>query len=374
MLPFGRILHYGNIAPEPVKIKKVLICGQSSFALDSTGKLYSTGANNNGQLGIGNKITQTSWVLASTGVDDVYGSQNTNTIIARKGNAIYTSGLNTFYTGNDTGTYDTFTEVIPDISTSFPFTDCYVKDIVTNNKCFHVLFGRESSQTYGTVFSMGKGVTLGLGDTITARYSLSTNSKTPTNVMKIQCTENNASILTWEYTVYTVGNNTFKQIQNSTKTQFNDYTGGAQAFNMALGDNRLVITRTDGLYEVGNTFNGQVNDFSRTLSLNLDLTSARDYINISYGGRSYVASIPNGYGISGGLYVKGQGYDVNGVFSSRPVPTKMYDNNFTYIQGGYNNYVYNNPNEPFYCSGANSTGPISEPGDGLRLVIEPKGE
>lgn len=373
MLPFGRILGYGNIAPAPVKLKKVLICSQSSFALDSTGNLYSTGANNNGQLGIGNKIAQTKWVLASTGVDDVYGSQDTNTIIVRKGNSIYTSGLNTFYTGNDTGTYDTFTEVIPDISTSFPFPDCYVKDIVTNNKCFHVLFARASSQTYGTVYSMGKGVTLGLGDTITSRYILSTNPKTPINVMKIQCTENNASLLTWGYTVYIVGNNSFKQIQNSSKTQFNDYTGGAQAFNMALGDNRLLITRTDGLYEVGNTFNGQLNDFARTLVLNLDLTSARDYINMAYGGRAYVVSIPPGYGIPGGLYAKGQGFDLNGVISSRPVPTKMYDNTFTYVQAGYNNFSYNNIDEPFYCSGSNSTGPISEPGDGLRLVIEPKG-
>ncbi|WP_368979748.1 hypothetical protein [Escherichia coli] len=71
MLPFGRIITSSkkNLPPTVTKISS---SDTTVFALMSDGTLYSRGSQEFGQMGIGNIITQTKWVLCNTNVEDLW--------------------------------------------------------------------------------------------------------------------------------------------------------------------------------------------------------------------------------------------------------------------------------------------------------------
>ena len=70
MLPFGRMLSYGNIAPVPViDFKKNLQLEYNNVMyLSEHGDLYGYGWNNFGQLGLGDNTSRTSFVVLHTDV------------------------------------------------------------------------------------------------------------------------------------------------------------------------------------------------------------------------------------------------------------------------------------------------------------------
>ena len=72
MLPFVRILEYGNTAPVPEKIKKVVAGYDNLYVLYGNGSLYGCGLNTYQQLNIAGSTTQKNWVLIADGVSDAW--------------------------------------------------------------------------------------------------------------------------------------------------------------------------------------------------------------------------------------------------------------------------------------------------------------
>lgn len=69
MLPFVRMLEYGNLAPGAPKIKKMQSNNGAIYVLFENGELYGTGASAYGLLMVDNQVQLKKWKLISTGVD-----------------------------------------------------------------------------------------------------------------------------------------------------------------------------------------------------------------------------------------------------------------------------------------------------------------
>ena len=371
MLPFVRMLEYGNVKPLPASITNTYVGSQSFYALRSDGVLFSTGSNDSGQLGVGDLKVRNTWVQITTDVDAVYTGMNASAVIIRKGKALYLSGRNTMSTGNDTSNYLNFTLIVSDISTIYEFSDCYVKDIQVNNNSMMVLIGRSSDANYGALYSQGKGATLGQG-AVTQVLQLTLCASAPKTIMTISASSANCFCTTVNANILAVGNNSFKQIADTTTSTYNTYQSATlTSQNVHCGDYVVVAIKTDGVYIRGNKPGGAVSDFTKVMTFSTDLVTARN-IQCSYNTRGVVISIPVGVtGTLTGLYVLGQKYDVNGVVGNTTTFTYMYSDIFDHIQGGFNHYVYKN-STGFYISGDNSQFlPGTDISAGLRFMTLP---
>ena len=118
MIPFARMLEYGNVAPERIRITKMDAGTDHIALLYSNGELYTRGNGGAGRLGTGNTISNyTSWSLVLTDVKDVW-CGNSFTIALKKDNTFWLVGNNNPF--GTTGNFLTWTE-----RTSF-FTDAGV--------------------------------------------------------------------------------------------------------------------------------------------------------------------------------------------------------------------------------------------------------
>ncbi|WPK19856.1 hypothetical protein [Salmonella phage SD-1_S14] len=120
MLPFGRIIRYGNIVPGPKKIIKVGASTQGQFLLTDSHDLYYIGRNQGGESGNGNTNTVSSWTLVSADVSNFFVGARTLVII-KNDNTIWTSGQTYWFSSSTTTSYSTvlvertswFTNAIP---------------------------------------------------------------------------------------------------------------------------------------------------------------------------------------------------------------------------------------------------------------------
>lgn len=95
MLPFARMLEYGNTIKE-LSIVNVIGGTLSAFILYSDGRLYGAGSNLNGELGLGNYTgwngATPKWTLVDTDVTEVYGGCKSVGVVYRKSNEYYYRG------------------------------------------------------------------------------------------------------------------------------------------------------------------------------------------------------------------------------------------------------------------------------------------
>jgi alpha-tubulin suppressor-like RCC1 family protein len=89
MLPFVRMFDYGNIAPSPAAIKKLVAGYNWVMVLGSNGKLYTRGNNSYGQLGVGDTTTRSTWSLTASDVADVWCGQYASMILKSDGTYQY---------------------------------------------------------------------------------------------------------------------------------------------------------------------------------------------------------------------------------------------------------------------------------------------
>lgn len=116
MLPFARMVQYGNINPIPVGIKKINLCNQALHVLYEDGTLYGVGSNSNGQLGLGDITSVGTLTLIDSGVSDLHTTAHRSTsLVYSKGNLLYISGDAGGWLGTPT-TYKTPVQVT-DLST-----------------------------------------------------------------------------------------------------------------------------------------------------------------------------------------------------------------------------------------------------------------
>lgn len=110
MIPFARVLKYGNTAVNTIKIKKIRFAMNSTLALSRNGELYGRGA---GAFGDGNGITfRDDWVLVRENVEDFWCNENQQAIYIRTSDKkILWCGSMKYRTGSsDTSFTSTFQE------------------------------------------------------------------------------------------------------------------------------------------------------------------------------------------------------------------------------------------------------------------------
>ena len=102
MLPFVRMLEYGNVAPGPKNIIKVGASTQGQYVLTDTNELYYIGRNQGGESGNNNTNTVSSWTLVSTGVTNFFAGDRT-VVVIKSDNTVWTAG-ETYWFSSSTGT------------------------------------------------------------------------------------------------------------------------------------------------------------------------------------------------------------------------------------------------------------------------------
>lgn len=152
MLPFGRMLEYGNIRPNAPAVKKILTDNKLEMVLIDDGSLYAHGQDDSYNWGGSTKLNASGMLqLSSTGVDDFWLGV---CIIVRKGTTMLLSGSSYAFSGSNV-TNQGFT----DFSSFFSTIDvANIKKMI----CGYTLFILMNDGTlYGRGFN--RSGTVGLG-------------------------------------------------------------------------------------------------------------------------------------------------------------------------------------------------------------------
>lgn len=150
MLPFPRMMVYGNIAPEPSKILNIKANYQHMGLLYRNGHLYLRGTGSNYKLGTGSTTNMyNGWIQCPYSVSDFWLSSY-GTMIRSTDNKIYVCGAQSFY-NTGTSNYTTWT----DISSSFSTID------ISTIK--NVSFTALNLSTGSTLVLLSSGLLYGLG-------------------------------------------------------------------------------------------------------------------------------------------------------------------------------------------------------------------
>lgn len=249
MLPFSRMIVYGNTAPAPgqiIKIQSSRINQQNLMFLTSTGNLWAIGSNNSGMFGTGNATALSVWTLIATNVknfwSDSVSSPGGLLLYITNDNRWFSSGLATPLGINASGT-QVFTE---------------------------------RTSTFGSI-----------------QYD---------NIRYLQLTYENISIVTKDNVLYTGGQNSDGRMGNNntsfaTFTQRTDLGSTVQKARFSRTGNTFYVLKTDGtLVGSGTGGSGQLNS-SPTRSNFFTLNTA--VLDFYPGNLNYFVKKADGYYASG---------------------------------------------------------------------------
>lgn len=121
MIPFARIVQYGNTAPVPLFSNIIGLSGLSGSAvavLYDNGELYVCGSNTFGQLGLGTSAGTNTLTLIDSGVSTLFRTEGTesNALVYAKGNILYMCGKNAGWIALSTSEYYNVPTQITDIT------------------------------------------------------------------------------------------------------------------------------------------------------------------------------------------------------------------------------------------------------------------
>lgn len=207
MLPFP-IISNTNVR-ERSTIKK-LVGTNAIFLLYNNGKLFGRGGNNLGQLGTGNTVNQSEWILVQEDVRDVFSSAFGTYIIKNDGTILYTGQGYTVNNGstniltftNYTSLFGTYSGTIVDIK----------------------------SGSYSTLFLTSANELYGFGMNINGELGSSTLNSfrnvqfIASSVKKIELADRSSGYLTTTGKFYRTGYNSFYQLGTGSNTPVTTFT------------------------------------------------------------------------------------------------------------------------------------------------------
>ncbi|WNV47627.1 hypothetical protein ENKO_527c [Klebsiella phage fENko-Kae01] len=176
MIPFARILDYGNTLPDA---KIVQFCGLNYFALyiDSIGNLFALGDNSQGQLGTGDSAPLSEWRLIAGNIKKVVCATDMSVIIQGNDGQYYISGNRTCL-GLNSNVYS---------FTKLPFTipsDAYNITATLNNMAY--LIPNSTDRTYGDLYMVGRNSTYSLSNKVALNGMLSVPTLMVSRVKDVQ--------------------------------------------------------------------------------------------------------------------------------------------------------------------------------------------
>lgn len=197
MIPFARILNYGNILVRS-KIKQVVKpSGGSYYVLMDDGQLWVGGANADGQLGINNTTAQINKLVLSRSDVRLVSAINTVTAIVTNDNKIYFAGSSVAFDGNSTK-ISTWQDIT---NTRFSGVDISsVVDIAAAN-WIQVL------TSTGNLYSTGYNALGNIGNGTTTAYNATTPYLTATDVKQMYVDGNHTYYIKNNGEIWGCGNN-----------------------------------------------------------------------------------------------------------------------------------------------------------------------
>lgn len=179
MLPFVRILEYGNIKPvyEPNIVKMVApsaFLNNTLMLLDKNGYLWGIGGNNSGIFGLGNTTSQNTWVRIMTNVKNFWCCGNSAyNLVQTNDNRFFYAGTN-LWTGASSNT--TSTSFVECTSYFEPIGADNIKEIYTNLRSVMLLTNS------GVLYAIGDNGNYELG--LVGMNLITSFTQTNTNVKK----------------------------------------------------------------------------------------------------------------------------------------------------------------------------------------------
>lgn len=171
MLPFGRMLEYGNIKPTNKPIRKIDGGWMHWVVLYEDGSLYGIGYNNSNQLrNCPVQFQYGSFVLLGTGVKDVWCGYASTIIHLESGAYIFNGNYNCLGTKTIVDTLSTLGG--DDITNTMPPHDAILKMSVGLNSCHYI------HTSNNRVYSRGWNTDGTVGTGSVSRVSTFTNSST----------------------------------------------------------------------------------------------------------------------------------------------------------------------------------------------------
>lgn len=256
MLPFPRLLSYGNISK--VTISKIAAGGQFFLMLDSIGRLWGCGANTLYQFGISNDNTNYygTWKLIMNDVKNVWAG-NQYSMIQKTDNTIWYTGTGGTSNTNVPG----YTQLTSTQMGSVPFSS--IREIYCNNGIIHFVTTNEAIYALG-VNSAGQAGNGGVGalSTLTLINGMNNSVSNPVQYIRHTNSVSSSFVLMQDGSVYTFGANSYgeqsKGNQNAsyTPTLFSTFKYNA----VCTGSNGVVlINSTNNFIQVcGGQYYGQL--------------------------------------------------------------------------------------------------------------------
>ncbi|EAZ2022799.1 hypothetical protein BZF66_05765 [Salmonella enterica] len=245
MIPFAKILTYGNEAVKPTAVRKIAHA-LDTYILWYDGTLWGAGYNRYGQISRdGSTSAVKSYVVVDTGVTDIIDSWNSG-IAYRKGDTIYGAG-DIAFTGNTRGTQEPvdITNLIG-VGGNKPI----IKFSITNNTVFGIT---EDDDLYGLAYTNSRGV-LGTGNTTDHR----TYIKLASNVKYVTSSSNNSFYIDNNGILFGTGWNQGGSLGYNGTTQSNTWTNINSIYNfdkvdgVSSANNSTWIVLSDGtIYSTG---------------------------------------------------------------------------------------------------------------------------
>ena len=286
----GRTI-FTQITTNTNDVKSVCCGGNHTFILKNDGTLWGSGANNYGQLGLGDATSRTTFTQVTTNTDDiksVYCGADHSFILKNDG-TLWGSGYNGYGNlglGDNTHRY-TFTQITTNVKSVY----C---------GAYHTLILKNDGTLWSTGCN-GNGQ-LGLGDS-SHRYTFTEITTNVNNIKSVYCGRYHTFILKNDGTLWGCGYNAYGQLglgNTTDRTTFTQITTNADDIKSVY----CCIYHTFILKNDGTLWSCGYNDYGQ-LGLG-DNTSRNTFTQVTTN-TDNIKSLPNQYNISTTIKV----YDLN---------------------------------------------------------------
>ncbi|AFC21448.1 regulator of chromosome condensation [Cronobacter phage vB_CsaM_GAP32] len=254
MLPFSRIIQYGNIAPAPghiIKVQGSKFNQSNTIFLTSTGNLWAIGSNNSGMFGTGSSTALTQWTLIATNVKNFW----CDSISSPGGVLLYITNDNKWFSSGIA------TALGINASSVMVFTDrTNIFGAVTYDNIKYLQLTYENINIVmkdGSMYTGGANGDgrLGLGNTNFGTFALRTDIGSVIQKARFNTT-GTFYILRTDGTLAGSGNSTVFQLNpNVTRSTFINLN--TEVLDFYVGTNNYFTKKIDGIYVAGTNNSGQ---------------------------------------------------------------------------------------------------------------------
>lgn len=344
MIPFARIVKYGNILPVKDIVKFDTAYG-SMYLLYSTGELYGLGRNAAYQMGNDTNTTVTSWTLISTNVSTFWISKDGDSpILFRKKDGTWNIAGRAFIFGDTSTIYRTPTNVDDKLGVlSSGYDELYI-----NSQ--NIWYRKD-----GRYFRMGLNYALNLLSTSTTPITSFTEYILPSDVKAIFPGNRGTLVSYKDGSMKAIGGNETASYGLPARQSYESLTAITlpEVLSVKYRNEATFISTVNGMYVCGNCRYGQlgngVTDFNTYVTTPQKFTASNPDSLENYSGFT-VINYQGSVQYCGTTYRSGNGFSMGVASTLTPAPNIL-STDF-YVNESATYYIQNNS---LYATGTPGT-------------------